>query len=316
MGVGLLALARFTLSGPYQAAAVVGLLAVLAVFIPPMLGSSMLAVLIGSLFMMLSCILVSLIILTQGSISGLKAILVSVLGITLVGWTLVNAPSLGLWIGLVQWLPIILLSQSLRSSKSLALTIMAGVGLGAIAIIAQQLLIGPLENELVAQVFQSMGEAGPESPQLSQATLELFRLLVLAMVATAYLFIMLILFVARWLQASLAGTNGFGAEFRALTLGKTAAVVALIVVGLSFGLQQDWLVSMLFLLVIAFMFQGLAVVHSKLGPKRHGQLMLSVFYVLLLFIKQAVALIAVTGVIDNWLVFRKKAVESGNENED
>src|SRR5210317_1817413 len=98
MGVGLLALARYALSGPYQAAAVVGLLAVLAVFIPPMLGSSLLAVLIGSLCMMLSCILVSLIILTQGSISGLKAILVSVLGITLVGWTLVNAPSLGLWI--------------------------------------------------------------------------------------------------------------------------------------------------------------------------------------------------------------------------
>jgi hypothetical protein len=316
MGVGLLALARYTLNGPYQAAAVVGLLAVLAVFIPPMLGSSMLAVLIGSMCMMLSCILVSLIILTQGSISGLKAILVSVLGITLVGWTLVNSPSLGLWIGLVQWLPIILLSQSLRSTKSLALTIMAGVGLGAIAIVAQQLLIGPLENDLVAQVFQSMGEAGQESPELPQATLELLRLFVLAMVATAYLFIMLILFVARWLQASLAGTNGFGEEFRALTLGKTAAAVALIMVGLSFWLQQDWLASMVFLLVIAFMFQGLAVVHSKLGPNRHGRLMLSVCYVMLLIIKQAVALIAVTGLIDNWLVFRKKAVKPGNENED
>jgi len=315
MGVGLLALARYTLSGPYQAAAVVGLLAVLAVFIPPMLGSSLLAVLIGSLCMMLSCILVSLIILTQGSISGLKAILVSVLGITLVGWTLVNAPSLGLWIGLVQWLPIILLSQALRSFKSLALTILAGVGLGAIAIVAQQLLVGPLENELVTQVFRGMGEAGKDT-ELPPEMLELLRLLVLAMVATAYLFIMLILFVARWLQASLAGTNGFGEEFRALTLGKTAAGVALLVVGLSFWLQQDWLVSMVFLLVIAFMFQGLAVVHSKLGPKRGGRLMLTVFYVLLLIVKQAVALIAVTGVIDNWLVFRKQAVKPGNENED
>jgi hypothetical protein len=213
-------------------------------------------------------------------------------------------------------LPIILLSQSLRSSKSLALTIMAGVGLGAIAIVAQQLLIGPLENELVTQVFQSMGEAGQAQPELPAATLELLRLFVLAMVATAYLFIMLILFIARWLQASLAGTSGFGEEFRALTLGKTAAAVALMLVGLSFWLQQDWLVSMLFLLVIAFMFQGLAVVHSKLGPRRHGRALLSVFYVLLLTIKQAIALIAVTGVIDNWLVFRKKSVKPGNENED
>lgn len=310
------ALARYTLNGPYQAAAVVGLLAVLAVFIPPMLGNNLFVVMLGSLCMMLSCILVSLIILTQGSVSGLKAILVSVLGITLVGWTLVNAPTLGLWIGLVQWLPIILLSQSLRSSKSLALTILAGAGLGAIAIIAQQLLVGPLDNDLVARLFQSMGETGKAPPELPPGTLELLRLFVLAMVATVYLFIMVILFIARWLQAGLAGSSGFGEEFRALTLGKTAAALALLLVGLSFWLQQDWLISMVFLLVIAFMFQGLAVVHGKLGPKRYGRLLLTVFYVLLVTIKQAIALVAVTGVIDNWLVFRKKSVKPGNENEE
>jgi len=316
MGVSLRALARSTLNGPYQAAAVVGLLAVLAVFIPPMLGNNPVAVMLGSLCMMLSCILVSLIILTQGSVSGLKAILVSILGITLVGWTTVNAPALGLWIGLVQWLPIILLSQSLRSSKSLALTIMAGAGLGAIAIIAQQLLIGPLDNEMIARLFQSMGQAGQAPPELTQGTMDLLRLFLLAMVATAYLFIMLILFIARWLQAGLAGSNGFGAEFRALTLGKTAAAVAVVMVGLSFWLKQDWLISMVFLLVIAFMFQGLAVVHVKLGPKRYGRLMLTVFYVLLVTIKQAIALVAVTGVIDNWLVFRNKTVKPVNENDD
>jgi hypothetical protein len=316
MGVSLRALARYTLNGPYQAAAMVGLLAVLAVFIPPMLGNNLFAVLVGSLCMMLSCILVSLIILTQGSISGLKAILASVLGITLVGWTLVNAPMLGLWIGLVQWLPIILLSQTLRSSKSLALTILAGAGLGAIAIIAQQLLIGPMDNDLVTRLLQGMGETGQAPPELAPAALELLRLFVLAMVATVYLFIIVILFIARWLQASLAGSDGFGEEFRALTLGKTAAAVALVLVGLSFWLQQDWLISLVFLLVIAFMFQGLAVVHSKLGPKRYGRPMLSVFYVLLVVIKQAIALVAVTGVIDNWLVFRKKSVKPSNENED
>ena len=151
MGVSLLALARYTLNGPYQAAAVVGVLAVLAVFIPPMVGNGLFSVLLGSMCMVLSCILVSLIILTQGSVSGLKAIVVSMLGITLVAWALVDAPSLGLWVGLVQWLPIIILSQSLRSSKSLALTIMVGVGLGACAVAAQHLLIGPVHNELLNQ---------------------------------------------------------------------------------------------------------------------------------------------------------------------
>ena len=77
----MLALAKFTLKGPYQAALAVGLLAVLAVFIPPMASNSVFAVLIASLCMLLSCTLVGLIILTQGSVSGLKAIGVSMLGI-------------------------------------------------------------------------------------------------------------------------------------------------------------------------------------------------------------------------------------------
>ena len=133
MGVNLLALARFTLKGPYQAAAVVGLLAVLAAFIPPMLGKGFLGILIATLCMLLSSTLVSLIILTQGSASGCKAIVVSMFGISGVSWALIGNPWLGLWVGLVQWLPIILLSQTLRSTRSLALMLMAGVGLGGIA---------------------------------------------------------------------------------------------------------------------------------------------------------------------------------------
>ena len=70
MSVTMLALARFTLKGPYQAALVVGLLAVLAVFIPPMVSSTVFGVLVASLCMLLSCTLVGLIILTQGSVSG------------------------------------------------------------------------------------------------------------------------------------------------------------------------------------------------------------------------------------------------------
>ena len=315
MGVSLLALARYTLNGPYQAAAVVGVLAVLAVFIPPMVGNGLFSVLLGSMCMVLSCILVSLIILTQGSVSGLKAIVVSILGITLVAWALVDAPSLGLWVGLVQWLPIIILSQSLRSSKSLALTIMVGVGLGACAVAAQHLLIGPVHNELLNQALLGMGESGQAAQELPQATIELMRMLVLAMVAMVYLFVMLILFTARWLQASLAESNGFGEEFRALALGKTAATVTLILVGLGIWLQQDWMLSLMFLLVFAFTFQGLAVVHGKFGPKRQGRLILTIFYTLLLLSKQAIALTAVTGVIDNWLVFRKQSGKPNDENE-
>jgi hypothetical protein len=311
----MLALARYTLKGPYQAAAVVGLLAVLAVFIPPMLGNSVPGVLIASLCMLLSCTLVGLIILTQGSVSGLKAIGVSVLGITLVAWVLIDSPELGLWTALVQWLPIILLSQTLRSSKSLELSMLIGIALGAIAIGVQYLIWTTMETEMIAQVLQRMGEVDQLQREVVERNIQLVRLFVLAMIAMAYLVLMSVLLLARWMQASIAGSNGFSEEFSRLVLGKPAAAVALVLMGLSFGLQQPWLVSLAFLVVIAFMFQGIAVVHGKFGSHRLARLILSIFYVLLLVFPQVVALTAVTGVIDNWLVFRKKTVKPDDENE-
>jgi hypothetical protein len=311
----MLALARYTLKGPYQAAAVVGLLAVLAVFIPPMLGNSVPGVLIASLCMLLSCTLVGLIILTQGSVSGLKAIGVSVLGITLVAWALIDSPELGLWTALVQWLPIILLSQTLRSSKSLALSMLVGIALGAIAIGVQYLIWTTMETEMIAQVLQRMGEVDQLQREVVETNIQYVRLFVLAMVAMAYLVLMSVLLLARWMQASVAGSSGFREEFNRLVLGKPAAAVALVLMGLSFWLQQPWLVSLAFLVVIAFMFQGIAVVHGRFGSHRLARLILSIFYVLLLVFPQVVALTAVTGVIDNWLVFRKKTVKPDDENE-
>ena len=315
MSVTLLALARFTLKGPYQAALVVGLLAVLAVFIPPMVSSTVFGVLVASLCMLLSCTLVGLIILTQGSVSGLKAIGVSMLGITLVAWALINAPELGLWTGLVQWLPIILLSQTLRTSKSLALTMLLGLLLGVIGIAAQYLVWGDLEAEMIAQTIQRMGSTDQLDAQLVERNIQLVRLFVLAMVAMAYLLFMLIVMIARWMQANLAGSAGFGQEFRALSLGKSAAAVALGLVLASIWVSQTWLSSLAFLVVIAFMFQGVAVVHSKLAPRKQAGLLLGLFYALLLVFPQAVALTAITGVIDNWLVFRKKPAKPNDENE-
>jgi len=315
VGVSLLALARYTLKGPYQAAAVVGLLAVLAVFIPPMAENSMFGVLVASLCMLLSCSLVGLVILTHGSISGLKAIAVSMLGITLVAWALIDAPELGFWTGVVQWLPIILLAQTLRSTRSLALTLLAGTALGAIAIAMQYLFWGSIQSEMINQAMLRMGDVGQQEQELVQRNLQVLQLFVLAMVAMVYLYIMLILMVARWMQASLAGSNGFREEFYGLVLGKSASLVALLIVGLSVWLEQPWLVSLAFLAVIAFMFQGIAIVHSRFGARRQARLLLGVFYMLLLVFPQVVALTSLTGVIDNWLVFRNKSVKPDNENE-
>ena len=299
---------------------IVAVLAMLAVFIPPLTGGNLVTVLLATFCLWLSCTLVSLIILSQGSASGLRAIMGSIAAITVVAWVLIGSPQLGVVIGLMQWAPIILLSQALRTSKSLAMTLLAGVGLGVGAIVMQHLLLGPIDNTALTEALQSMGgvpAAGEAPPELAPAVVETVRLLMLAMVAVGYLFVVLIVICARWMQARLFAQEGaFGEEFRALSLGRAAAAIALAVLGLTIWLQQPWLVSIVLVLVMAFMFQGIAVVHANLGPKRHGRTFLTVFYVLMLISKEALALAAVTGVIDNWLVFRKKKEQPNEENED
>lgn len=321
MGVNLLTLARFALKGPYQAAAVVGLLAVLASFIPPMLGQGFVGFLLATLCMLLSSTLVSLIILTQGSVSGIKPILVSMLGISLVSWALIGNPWLGLWVGLVQWLPIILLSQTLRSTRSLAMMLLAGVALGAVAIAVQFLSLGEADMELMARTFQRMGalgqgSSGEEVLVPAEQAKQIVNVVVVGFVAMLYLLLVPIVLLARWTQARLADSKAFGEEFRQLALGKTAALIALIVAALGFLMKQPWLASLLYLLVIAFMFQGIAIVHARVKGRRPARLILSVFYCVLLIAPMAVALTALTGVIDNWLVFRKRVAQADTDNED
>lgn len=314
MSVTLLALARFTLKGPYQAASVIAMLAILAVFLPLVLPAPIFGTALATVFTSLSCVLVGVIILTQGTVSGLRVIAVSVAGITLIGWLVVDVPELGLWTALVQWLPIVALAQTLRSSNSLALTLLLGVLIAALGIVVQYSNWQGLEADLVNQALQRMQQLEQMQPELVERNVQLIRLFVLALVSMAYLIFILTVLCARWMQAGLVDSDGFGKEFRALTLGKPTAMAAVVLVLLSIWLQQPWMNSIAFLVTILFMFQGLAIVHSKLAQKKLNGLIFGLFYAMLLMIPQVVALTAITGVIDNWLVFRKNSDDQNGLN--
>jgi hypothetical protein len=288
----MLALAKFTLKGPYQATAVVGLLAIIAVFIVPVLGYSAVSVVLAFVTNLLAVVLVGLIILTQGSASGLKVIAVAALVLSLAAWLGLKSAEPGISMALLQWLPVIVLAQVLRSTKSLAMTLLAGIVIGILVIAFQYLFWtdAQLSQEEAQQVMQFVG------------------LMMLLLASSLYLMYMLVIFIARWLQAQLAGSTGFGQEFRALELGRPAALMAVVIIPLGLFLQQEWLISFAFLVVIAFMFQGIAVVHSKLATKKQAYPLLVLFYLLLVFTWQITGILtAITGIIDNWLGFRKKS---------
>jgi hypothetical protein len=306
MGVTMLALARYTLRGPYQAAGVVGLLAVLAVFIMPVAGQSPVTLLLTLITNLLAVVLVGLIILTQGPGPGLKVIASSALAAALAAWLVLKSPEPGISMVVLQWLPVIFLAQTLRASNSLAFTMLAGIAIGVAVIVLQNIFWADLESAWFTQMVSSEDAARLSDEERRQLA-QFVRLLMLLFASSLYLMYMLVILLARWMQARLADSQGFRREFCALTLGKPAALVAVITVPLGLWLQQSWLVSFAFLVIIAFMFQGIAVVHSRLSPKKQSFPMLLLFYVLLVFTWQITGILtSITGIIDNWLGFRGK----------
>jgi hypothetical protein len=298
----MLALAKFTLKGPYQATAVVGLLAIIAVFIVPVLGYSAVSVVLAFVTNLLAVVLVGLIILTQGSASGLKVIAVAALVLSLAAWLGLKSAEPGISMALLQWLPVIVLAQVLRSTKSLAMTLLAGIVIGILVIAFQYLFWTDLESNWMAQMVQR-GEGDAQlSQEEAQQVMQFVGLMMLLLASSLYLMYMLVIFIARWLQAQLAGSTGL------LELGRPAALMAVVIIPLGLFLQQEWLISFAFLVVIAFMFQGIAVVHSKLATKKQAYPLLVLFYLLLVFTWQITGILtAITGIIDNWLGFRKKS---------
>ena len=313
----MLALAKYTLKGPYYAAAVVGVLAILSVFIPLVSGTPMLGAVVAMLLTYTAGSLVGLVILTQGIQSGLKAIVVSILGITAVAAALLQAPGLGVSIGLVQWLPIVVLAQTFRLTNSLALTLLAGVVLGSLAVIAQFLIWQNLEADWSAMVEQSLNQLSQGqmegSVDLGEHIRRMMHWLILALVGSLYLMYLSIVLIARWMQARLAGSDGYRKEFRKLALGKPASIVAVALLLLSMWLGQDLLTSLAILVAAAFLFQGIAVVHVRLLSNKFRPMLSGLFYMLLLIIPQVMALTVIVGIIDNWLFFRKRGkIETDN----
>jgi len=91
----MLTLAKYALRGPYHAATIVGVLVTAGVFFPLISANALLSLMISSTLVLVAAILVGLIILTQGSVSGLKAISVAIIGITLVATIVLKEPALG-----------------------------------------------------------------------------------------------------------------------------------------------------------------------------------------------------------------------------
>jgi len=296
------ALVTFVLRGPSQAILVTTGMAVLAMLLPP------LSVISGAV--------VALVTLRDGPRSGAMVVLGSTAFVVLVAYLSLGNVLPGIVFLVVLWLPLWVLGWVLREMRSLALaTIVAGM-LGIIGILAIYATVGDVAawwQQMLLSLFEPAMEAsGPlaDRTMVEAMLADLAKIMTGIAAAGMSLNVLMCLYLARAWQAQLYNPGGFREEFHALRLGQGLALVSLGFIALSLlslGVLSHLAGEVVIVILSLYVVQGLALLHSLVAQRGlHVVWLVVIYFVMLFIIPHLLILIAVMGLIDTWVDFRRR----------
>jgi len=260
---------------------------------------------------------VALVNLHQGWRRTLPVVAGATLAVSLLTLLLFSTPWSGAAFLLTLWLPVWGLAELLRRRAALGWPLLFAALQGALVVVAIHLLL----TDPVAwwqQLLLEMGEAVTASSSdlpLSELAAELAQVMTALVGASFALTQVFCLLIGRWWQAMLYNPGGFRDEFHALQIGQLPTVVAallFLVVTVSEGMAAQLAGELLLVVLMIYLFQGLAVAHALVASRSGNRLWLLLLYLLLLLaLPQMAALLAVVGVADNWVRFRRQLTGQG-----
>ncbi len=219
-------------------------------------------------------------------------------------------------------LPVMVLAWVLRETASQGSALTVAGGMGALVLAGIHLLssnpVAWWRDKLERYVAQPIREANPDlTPEMLQTldeTLESMSLLMLSLPAATVVGAMLILWLARWMHATIDNPGGFGKEFRALRLDRRvayAAVALALLAILAGGFAGGLFRVLLVLAIIMYTIQGMALVHALVHAHVHARgasiFWLLTMYAALLIVPPLAALgLALGGFSDTWFDFRRR----------
>jgi hypothetical protein len=200
------------------------------------------------------------------------------------------------------------LAMVLRSTVSLSLAVLAGVGVGAVTGLAMMAFSGEYLDQIAAFFGEFLGTLEQQLSNEGQVV-ELPRpgasqIAGMLGAGTAMMSVLCLL-LARYWQAALYNPGGFGAEFKALYYPARISVVLVVaaLVLASIGLEyRTW--AMICLLPLTF--AGLALVHSRAESRGSGTGWLTVFYIAWLIFDPVKLLVVLVAIADSWFNFRQR----------
>ncbi len=291
------------MQGRWQAGVAAALLSAIAMMLPPLnyLASGVIA----------------LTTLRMGPGEGAKVVTATLVVFLLLAWLLLGQ----LWVAglilLTSWLPVFLATLALGYTRSLATALLASSGLGIVTVLLLHLLVpdltgwwrGMIEPFMASLSEQPGWQLGQD--ETAQMTDNL-AVMMTGLIAAGVSFNAVIgLLIGRAWQSQLFEPGAFGSEFRELQLGRPAAIVTAVLMGLTLTPLSDSLTLLadcLPVMLVAFGIQGLAIVHAIVKLREKSKAWLVTMYVLLvLMLPQMIMMLATLGVLDQWFNFRKRS---------
>ena len=262
---------------------------------------------------LLSGAVIALVTLAAGLQSGARVLFATLLGGSLASLAFGSINAL-LLSGTEFWLPAFLLAIVLGKTRSLSLMIQAATVVLLASLVIVYLSLGSPEEAWLSFIQQLLAMWQAEGiviePEATALLIEQMPKILTMLVCIGLYSVWLgILFLARWWQTNLYDAGSLGEQFRQLNLSNVLAwLLALLFVVVLFFPELLLLQDMLGLLMIAFMLQGLAVLHQWVHVRGTGKGWLILVYILLGVLPHMIVLVASLGWMENWTHWRTKFV--------
>ncbi|SUZ55453.1 uncharacterized protein METZ01_LOCUS8307 [marine metagenome] len=196
------------------------------------------------------------------------------------------------------------LAWLLRETESWETTLLATIAIGLSVEIYLRLQPAVLDG-----LFQQL-ELLLVTNSLQGIQLEDIRESIGSFIGVGYMFLAIVLLMlARWMQATLFNPGGFQKEFHQLHIGQKTALglAGLIFLGsYQLVIPQSWV----FYFILPLLFSGIALVHAVVVKKKLSSLWLVIFYILLIVLPTVLQLLVLLALVDSWYDFRSRLQQS------
>lgn len=294
------ALAKLIMQGRVQAIGTIVSLALMSLLLSPLV--------------ILTTAGISLVTLVQGYREGLLSLIAASVVITVFTALSLGQADVGLELAIKFWLPAWILASLVLFKASISLAIVIAAGISCVLVLGFYFFSSPATEWyelIIKQLLPMLKEAGVPIQEDEQAE-KLWRFLSKIMTGTALAIFFIVqtmsLLLARWWQAVLYNPGKFEQEFHQLRFGVVTSNVVLVISIIAITSANEMVVNLIFIVIALMLFQGLAVVHRLVAKCKLSSAWLVGLYIIMIFTLQqgaiGVLLVALIGLLDNWLNFR------------